>query len=164
MNVLGLIVVKEDFMRNKKGFTLIELISVVALLAIIVAIATPNILGMINNSKKQQFIQDASGIIGKAKYRDTLEKYKDLFETSGACRVITLRNLGYDDYPDADGNHYDIDATKVKICLENSQDVFYVVTKSKNNDGIYTRGVYDSSKSGGFVKEANLDIKYVTDF
>ena len=39
-------------MRNNKGFTLIELLAVIVILAIIALIATPIILGIINDSRK----------------------------------------------------------------------------------------------------------------
>ena len=38
---------------NKKGFTLIELLAVISILAIIAVIATPNIVTLVDNSKKQ---------------------------------------------------------------------------------------------------------------
>ena len=37
---------------SKKGFTLVELLAVIAILAILVIIALPNILKMFNNAKK----------------------------------------------------------------------------------------------------------------
>ena len=37
---------------NKKGFTLIELLAVIVILAIIALIATPIILGVIDNARK----------------------------------------------------------------------------------------------------------------
>lgn len=42
----------QKFWSNEKGFTLIELIIVIAILAIISAIAIPNILSAVDNSKK----------------------------------------------------------------------------------------------------------------
>ena len=151
-------------MKNK-GFTLVELIAVVALLAIIMAIAAPNIINMLDNSKKQDFVSDAKEMIGKAKYRESLEKYKNLFTSDGGnCRVIKLKDLGYTEYVDADGNYYDMDATKVRVCLESNTDIYYIVTKSKDKDGNYTRGIYDSKNASGYVKEANLDINMVVDF
>ncbi|UKI58404.1 MAG: prepilin-type N-terminal cleavage/methylation domain-containing protein [Clostridium sp.] len=38
---------------NKKGFTLVELLAVIAILAILVLVAVPNVLGMFNNAKKR---------------------------------------------------------------------------------------------------------------
>ena len=42
-------------MKNKKGFTLIELLAVIVILAIIMVIAVPQILNVINNSRKSSW-------------------------------------------------------------------------------------------------------------
>ena len=41
-----------DSMKNKKGFTLIELLAVIVILAIIALIATPIVINIIEDSKK----------------------------------------------------------------------------------------------------------------
>ena len=43
----------------KKGFTLIELLAVIVILAILAVIATPIVLGIINDSKKSATVQSA---------------------------------------------------------------------------------------------------------
>ena len=43
----------------KKGFTLIELLAVIVILAIIATIATPIVLGIINDTKKSATVQSA---------------------------------------------------------------------------------------------------------
>jgi len=53
---------------DKKGFTLIELLAVITIMAIMVVIATPNIIGMLSKGKKEQYVADASNMISKAKY------------------------------------------------------------------------------------------------
>ena len=40
---------------NKKGFTLVELLAVVAILAILILVALPNVLSMFNKAKKSAF-------------------------------------------------------------------------------------------------------------
>ena len=47
---------------NKKGFTLVELLAVVAILSILVIIALPNVMGMFNEAKKNSFIIEAKNI------------------------------------------------------------------------------------------------------
>ena len=42
-------------MKNKKGFTLVELLSVIAILAILVIIAIPNVIKMFRNAKRDSF-------------------------------------------------------------------------------------------------------------
>ena len=105
---------------NKKGFTLVELIAVVVIIGIIAVIATPNIVNMIDNGKKDQFIADAKEMISKAKYQIKLDKYWEngVFETEGDCTVTNAEKLGFVNMTDADGNSYVLSECKVKCALK----------------------------------------------
>ena len=46
-------------MKNKKGFTLVELLAVIVVLAIIMIIAIPNVTEAMNNSKKSSLVLEA---------------------------------------------------------------------------------------------------------
>ncbi|MGE5455741.1 MAG: prepilin-type N-terminal cleavage/methylation domain-containing protein, partial [Ignavibacteriales bacterium] len=48
---------------RSKGFTLIELLAVIVILAIIALIATPIIIGLIDNTRKESFKDSAYGIV-----------------------------------------------------------------------------------------------------
>ena len=50
-------------MKSKKGFTLIELLAVIVILAIIALIATPIIIGVIDNARKGAFENTAYGVL-----------------------------------------------------------------------------------------------------
>ena len=56
-------------MKNK-GFTLVELLAVIAILAILVIIALPNVLKMFNDAKKNSFLTEAKTI-----YSEVSKKY-----------------------------------------------------------------------------------------
>jgi len=64
----------------RKGFTLIELLAVIVILAIIALIATPIILGIINNAKKEAFKATTYGISKAADnaYAKMIYSNKDL--------------------------------------------------------------------------------------
>ena len=62
---------------NKKGFTLIELLAVIVILAIIALIATPMILGVIENARKGSKESSAYG------YLDAIEKYQATAQLEG---------------------------------------------------------------------------------
>lgn len=53
-------------MKNKKGFTLVELLAVIAILAILVIISMPNIIEMFNNAKRKSFITEVQTIYRSA--------------------------------------------------------------------------------------------------
>ena len=54
-------------MRNKKGFTLIELMAVIILLGLIIMIIVPKITDSIENSKKNAAIDSALGYVKSAR-------------------------------------------------------------------------------------------------
>ena len=76
--------------RKNKGFTLVELLAVIVILALIALIATPIILNVINDAKKQAAKDSAYG------YMDAVEKYivsselEDKSITDGIYRVEDL--------------------------------------------------------------------------
>ena len=55
-------------MKNKKAFTLIELLAVIVVLSVVVAITVPVVSKSIENSKKNSAIESANGLIQSAEY------------------------------------------------------------------------------------------------
>ena len=53
-------------MKNKKGFTLVELLAVIAILAILVIIALPNVLKMFREAKVNTFTREVQNIMRSA--------------------------------------------------------------------------------------------------
>lgn len=51
---------------RKKGFTLVELLAVIAILAILVIVAMPNVLGMFNQTKVNSFVTEVQKIMDTA--------------------------------------------------------------------------------------------------
>lgn len=153
---------------NKKGFTLIELLAVMSILAIIAVIATPNIVTLVDNSKKQEFVTDAISFTSKAVYKYKFEKYEDLFTVKNNCKIITLRNTGIEAKTDPDGNNYDLDNSIIKICeKENNglkEKVTYIFLKSiAKESGQRVRGIYNNNESDKTVKVDSLGTKDVLD-
>jgi len=80
------------FNKDEKGFTLIELIIVIAILAVIVAIAVPNIMGAVNNSRKTADVSNAKILADAvATVRATYDEYANVSET------FTVDSSGVDD-------------------------------------------------------------------
>lgn len=69
---------------NKKGFTLIELLITIVILAMIMALSTPNIIKLINKNKRDNYNSTIDSIIKSASIYATTNKY-DLFEKTNNC-------------------------------------------------------------------------------
>ena len=80
--------------RKNKGFTLVELLAVIVILALVALIATPIILNVINDAKKQAAKDSAYG------YMDAVEKYivsselEDKSIKDGTYSVEELNSMG----------------------------------------------------------------------
>lgn len=81
---------KEDSMMEEKGFSLIELLAVIVILAVIALIATPLIMGTITKAKRNAFQDTAYGIL-KAGQQYAGEKLLES-ENDNAGETITLPN------------------------------------------------------------------------
>ena len=92
-------------MKNK-GFTLVELLAVIAILAILVIIALPNVLKMFNQAKKDTFLTEAKTI-----YKEISKKY--ISETMRGNKISNISN---------DNNKLELESNdlKYKVKLNNN--------------------------------------------
>lgn len=79
-----------DSMKNK-GFTLIELIATIVILGIIMLIAIPNIIGIVERNKRTAYVEDARRLVTLAETRFRADTSISL--ASGQCMVMTLNFL-----------------------------------------------------------------------
>ena len=101
-------------MKNKKGFTLVELLAVIVILAIILVIAVPKILNVINDTATEILESSAKMIISAAEReyatrsalgQSTTMTCTDVANLSAADYVLTAGaqncNLSFDQYGNA---------------------------------------------------------------
>lgn len=132
---------------NKKGFTLIELIAVVVIMAIIALIATPNIVNLVETSKKNDYINDAKIFISRAKAMEKQAKYQEKF-TDGKICIGDLKNVS--DFTSPYGKEYIKDSTncsyvKIEITTGTSPTIQQKVASIYLHDGTgYSIGTPDA--------------------
>lgn len=113
--------------NNKKGFTLIELLTVIAILAIILLIAAPTILGVLDKAKKNTF-------------RNQVLLYVESMKTQMALRATDQSDLAADALVyDNTTNKYSIDVTKVPMDSNTLKGGTIIITDKGN--GVYEFGV-----------------------
>ncbi len=124
---------------NKKGFTLVELITVVVILGILALIVVPNITRLLNSGKNEQMKNDAKELISKAKYYYKMDG-KTEFKL-GDLWSDTSRTDGYGDEYVTSSITYEDGTFKIILktkyhCLSSDKDKCIKVTE-KDIDGAY---------------------------
>ena len=94
---------------KKKGFTLVELLAVIAILAILVIVAMPNVLGMFNEAKVNTFVVDVQKIVDTSVTKFTSDSLtnggKSMFYSSVENDILNTKKLDID----APGKEYFIE-------------------------------------------------------
>ena len=119
---------------NKKGFTLIEMLGVIIILSIIMLIAIPNVTSILNKSKNESYLTDATKLITQAKYLIRSSKVNK--PASNQIVKINLSYLGTQDVSkDSDGNSYSLTNSYVIVVRKNESLEYYVQLVATMEDG-----------------------------
>ena len=139
---------------NKKGFTLVELLGVIIILAIVLLIAVPNIMTLVERTKKDGYINDAKKMV----YLVKAEIKKGGINKPATDDVVkvTLKDLLTKDLEkDKDGYTYDLEKSYVYITRENGNLVYHVQLVSDKGEkyrGILLINVEDLTNPGRYEK------------
>ena len=95
--------------RNKdRGFTLIEMITVIIIVGVIAAIASPNLLGLLNRSRANSAVSEIEGAIREAQRLAIRNGRSCTINITSATRTVSggclLSNRVVDDNVDIDAN------------------------------------------------------------
>ena len=137
---------------NKHGFTLMELLVVIAILGILSIIAIPNMIGISDDVKKENMIDDAKKLISLAKYQVNIDY--SIRKDSSVTKYYYAKDLDIDGSikVDPDGGEYDKEHSFVKYIKSNGT-VSYCVYLKGSVRRIGTGNAYDSEEC---ISENNL--------
>lgn len=86
---------------NKKGFTLVELLAVIVILAVLALVAMPNVTRLMNDSRKNAFITEVENFVTYAQTSYTNSQINGTITNSADESLITgqtFNNASYDYY------------------------------------------------------------------
>ena len=107
-------------MKKNKGFTLIELLTVIAILAVILLIAAPTILGVLDKAKKNTF------------------KNQVLMYVEGLKKQVALNEIGQEQNITWTNNEATVDFSSINMDSANNYTGKIKVTKNSKNEYTYT--------------------------
>lgn len=146
---------------NKKGFTLTELIAVIVILGVLMTVAIPNVLSIIERNKALSMIEDAKKFITEVEYKVRSDTNIEL-PTNGNAIVIKLSYITNTDLDESPyGIKYDKTNSFVVIVKKNNTITYYVTlnaieTKSNGEAKSNSRGIGLSNLST--LNSGNIDI------
>ena len=111
---------------NNKGFTLVELLAALAILAILMGVALPNILAIVEKSRNKMYITDAKKFVSTVEYQVTAGKIAK--PNRGSSKKITLATIDSSEYNNPpNGGTYVKNKSYVKITNDSSGNLSYSV-------------------------------------
>ena len=148
-------------MENKKGFTLVELLAVISILALLVIVAMPKVLELFNESKQNTFEVEMTNIFNTAKTTFISESISDskkkLYCNTPGCQGKPL------DMDMPDNLKYSIKLNKngEVMCFQATNGSFYYVsqgvTDSMNFTGLTK---YTTDSTTDFVPDCYFSVDY----
>ena len=144
---------------KKKGFTLVELLAVIAILAILVIIALPNVLKMYNDSKKNAFMTEAQNLAKEVSSKYISESMKGNKVTVISNKQnpldMTGRELEYNFELDSQGKIKNMIVSNGTYCISTNKD-YTKITRDDISDkcsakdinkiaGTLTKNFYEES-------------------
>ena len=108
-------------MKNNKGFTLVELLATLVVLGIIMAIAVPNVVSVVQKNRQKNLIEDGKKMISLAQYY--------VAKNPSATGNLTLEKIDLSEDIKDGPNGGEYDRTRSKVTYSNSTYEVYLYEK-----------------------------------
>ena len=163
-------------MMNKKAFTLVELLAVVVILGVLMMIAIPNTVSLIDKNKASTVLENAKTFVSLVRTKLQTDKSLELPVNDQYVTVMNLRYLNTNDLGESPyGGPYSLDYSYVAVKLVNNRYTYFVqlVTCVEGtetcppNDSNNWRGIdlievskLNSDTRYNYVKSTGIDVRY----
>ena len=141
-------------MKNKNGFTLVELLAVIVILAIILVIAVPKITDTIKNSKIASFESSAKTIAAQAEKK---KMENEILEDAGSINCSDVVKLNDTDYGNCSIT-FDGNTAKVSLVGSGKFEGLQIINGTKESaTAVETTGGSSTKTGVDFIKELYND-------
>lgn len=117
---------------KSRGFTLIELLATLTILGIIMAIAVPNVMSILDKNKRTTYLEDAKKLVTQAEYKFRMSQSIDK-PANGECVVFRMKSLDVSEIKKGpEGSLYDTENSFVAIRYNGSSYQYGVLIYEAN--------------------------------
>ena len=150
---------------NNKGFTLVELLATISILAIIMLIAIPNVVGVVQKSRNKTYVEDAKKMISLAKYKVKSDvKIKNALGNGSVCISLKYLDSGKEIKDAPNGGEYDTEKSYVLVEKNYDNSYYYSVQLLENDKDSNIQGLNKISSevlsNDNSYKNVNNSITY----
>lgn len=151
---------------GNKGFTLVELLATMALLAILMIMAVPNVIGVVQRNKNKTYVEDAKKLVSLAEYKvRSNSKYKPAPSTSWCFKLQQLGENNFDKAPNGGTYHSEYSYVRVRNTgAELNYYVQLVEQKGKDNyigiiaaNGLNSEKLYNDDSTKNVVSKNSIN-------
>lgn len=146
---------------NNKGFTLIELLATVTLLSVLMIIAVPNIIGVVNRNKNKSYVEDAKKLVSLAEYKVRSDSTLKPPVGSNQVYCFTMGYLGGEEFGTApNGGKYSTTKSYVSVSFDGGSKLNYYVqlVEYKCKDPNHCLETDATNKIYGISKKLSSDL------
>ena len=113
-------------MKNKKGFTLVEVIAVIIIIGILMLIAVPNVTGYIRTSRNATYSADVLAFIETIKSKYEMREYGPLLDDN-EIMIVPIKSVTFEKGSESESpfGKYDYNRSYIIIVPENQKYSFY---------------------------------------
>lgn len=153
--------------KNNKGFTLIELIAVVALLGILSVLVVPKIFSLVTDSRKNVYVQDAKRMIAQAQYVITSKNAEIQKPKNNHDKILlSLLYLGSNSFQDAPNGGEYLTSESFVVVEKDGEEFKYsavLIEKYTKNDQTLYMGIQDVTEEQLSAKNAISHVQSIYD-
>lgn len=147
---------------NNKGFTLVELLATISILAIIMLLAIPNVVGVVQRSRNKTYVEDAKKLVALAKYKvksDSRVKKELSRSGTSVCLYISYLDKGGEIKDAPNGGSYSNKSSYVKVTRDYTDEYSYEVQLLETSSKVeYSNGEKEDKDLQGLNEISSEDL------
>ncbi len=147
---------------NNKGFTLVELLATMAILAVLMLLAIPNVIGIVQSNKNKTYVEDAKKLVTLAEYKIRSDPSKKPSSGGSKCLKMSELDLSKEIDEPPNGGQYDRELSYVKV-INSSGTISYRVQLVENKDSTKT-GIKEDVSTKLYADDATTTLVKTTSF